>query len=1123
MNGMTGMTGISGMTGITGITGMTGINSIKGINGMTGITGMIDMTGMIDLNEIFHAEEDFTNLFENGSTTEDDIMEYKKYFLKNLTKLKNYKDIVLLFTELNDIKYQNLVFAIFMVHYILTLKNDDNLKVELNKRIFDGKSDNIKSFATDFSPIVNWTYYDLEQIKLIVGIDKSSMELMKKTYDKYFKIKELLDSNEISKLSEYSNSIDEFIRIQPVENLQKYLTNLDGIYTGLYSEKMESTAFGLKKRVTDLIVGELDNFFRGNPLDETQFDYISRYVALDDVFFPFIASYTETEFIDLEKKVQGTSMQKLFNDQVSKAREKYKKNHELFLGKVDSKIKDLQSKLSIDDYGITKLLLTNVNKLIKELQIAYTRFLQIANIYNAKGKDDFKILLKERVTLVQTLLKKIVEKEAFLKDKEFNNRQRKEHQFTLGIELLINVQGIEKLKYTPNMTIPSGGGDAVYFTPRRAMHKNIIESIPSDKPPEYKYIQLTKLQDFNYLLNRISSSYFLEADEPFDEYSKVYKKKNDDLTNANIGIVLDTLFYTGSPFYIGSDRYTTFSYDWENGVEKITKNDKKETYGDEDDITELVGPTSIQWQNIFGRGLTGAINPPNATGATGATSAINTPNATILSKPNHNSDFTQEIGEVGTMIKEEHKSDEVLDHEVVLDTNEQTEVGTMIKEEHKSDELDHIIASDTNEQNEVGTMIKEEHKSDELDHVIRSDTSEQNEVGTMLKGDKADELDHVITSDTNEPNEVGTVLKGDKADELGREVASDTNEPNEVGTMLKEGDKSEELGRKIASDTNEPNEVGTILKEGDKADELGRKIASDTNEPNEVGTIGSVSDIPTPTTTTTPTTTPTTTTTPPTTTPIDENDIELELDSEETGSTPDVTAAGLPTKPEEVEKVAEETPPIKETPPSKNTDRTKNSTYMDTLTPNPNKKYQDRFLKLLRLEQTKDVNAIHFTSLLDEPMSGGYQTGGANALYIDLDQETIFYSQKKKEFENEIKKQQEDELTLLSKQNEDLNNDDSIQEVKWKYFVIVELQLYPGDHIPLSAYASLACSKKSNDIYNIWQNILTKIKNPNSKEKYKKKMLAYTPVIPNKTVKNKDTEPVSKNNTVKVRETPTPK
>ena len=215
---------------------------------------------------------------------------------------------------------------------------------------------------------------------------------------------------------------------------------------------------------------------------------------------------------------------------------------------------------------------------------------------------------------------------------------------------------------------------------------------------------------------------------------------------------------------------------------------------------------------------------------------------------------------------------------------------------------------------------------------------------------------------------------------------------------------------------------------------------------------------------------------------------------------------------------------------SKNIDRRRNMAYMKNLmakgsTP-ADKENQTKFLKLIRLEQLQDVNAFDFTSFLGTPpIKGGQvggQVGGANALYIDLDQETTLYSQKKKELENEIKKQQEDELALLSKQNEDLNKDESVQEVKWKYFITVELHLYPGDHIPLSAYASLACSKKSNDIYNIWQNIITKIKNPESKEKYKKRMLAY---VPNKTVKNKETsasEQEPKNNTVKARSSSIP-
>ena len=153
---------------------------------------------------------------------------------------------------------------------------------------------------------------------------------MKKTYDKYFKIKELFDSNEMTKLSEYSNLIDEFIRIQPVDNLQKYLTNLNGVYTGLYSDKTESTASSMKDRITNLVVGELDNFFRG-VLDPEKFSYIRRYIALDDIFFPFIASYTETEFVELDKKIKGTTLENLFNDQVTKAKTKYTTNHVLYL------------------------------------------------------------------------------------------------------------------------------------------------------------------------------------------------------------------------------------------------------------------------------------------------------------------------------------------------------------------------------------------------------------------------------------------------------------------------------------------------------------------------------------------------------------------------------------------------------------------------------------------------------------------------------------------------------------------------------------------------------------------------------------------------------------------------
>ena len=1099
---------------------------------------MSELTGMIDIfSEALQNENKF---IDNTSEVDRYIEEFDRLarlFIQ--IKTSNYHNVNNnYFKELCKLQLLNrLYFSRFALYHLLKSvdPSDITIKTELNNFLFsDNPDENCIKIHLNFD-FFDWNSADYDvnlQLTPFKGLTKSSMELMKKTYDKYFKIKELFDSNEISKLSEYSNLVDEFIRIQPVENLQKYLTNLDGIYTGLYSEKTESTASELKKRITNLVVGELDNFFRSIPLDENKITYISRYIKLDDIFFPFIASYTESEFIELEKKVQGTSMQKLFNPQVIKAKEKYKSNHELYLTKVDGKIKDLQSKLTLDDYGLAKQLLTNANKLTKELQTSYTRFLQITNIYDEKGKDEFKIKLKEHITTLQTILKKIVEKEAFLKDKEFNSKQKKDHQFTLGIELLTNVQGNEKLKYTPDMTVPSGAGDSVYFTPKRAMHQNTIESIPPGKPPEYKYIQLTKLPDFNSLLTRLSSAYFLEADEPFDEYSKVSKKKNDDLTKSNINIVLDTLFYTGSPFYIGSERYTTFSYDLENGVEKITKNDKKETYGDEDDdsvIKGLTGPTSIKW-------------PWTLSGPT------------VLSKPP--SSFSSEMDEVGTI----YKSDE-LTRDSTVDNSEEKEVGTI----YKSDELTRNSTVDNSEASEVGTMYKSDELARELTRDSTVDNSEQQEVGTIYK---SNELTRDSAVDNSEEKEVGTIYKSDVSRELARDSTVNNNEQKEVGLGLNDVASGIEnpTSRSKIIDKSEENEAGFGLASDIKTmpDILKRDSKSVYNsEENEVDPEGVI----------------TTTTINPIlsaaekekeatiTKPEDSNvnkgiettnpnlsaaenekevgidDVTLEEKEEitkpedsnvktEEVNPPDVTI----TKPEDsnVNKGIETTNPIlsaaenkeekkEDILPSKNTDRTKNTDYMKRLLSSQDEKFQDKFLKLLRLEQTKDVNAINFTSIIDEPMSGGNQVGGANALYIDLDQETTLYSQKKRELENEVKKLQEDELALLSKQSEDLNKDETIQEVKWKYFVTVELHLYPGDHIPLSAYASLACSKKSNDIYNIWQNIMTKIKNPDSKEKYKKKMLAYTPVIPNKTVKNKDTEltkePSNNNNkTVKARD-----
>ena len=473
--------------------------------------------------------------------------------------------------------------------------------------------------------------------------------------------------------------------------------------------------------------------------------------------------------------------------------------------------------------------------------------------------------------------------------------------------------------------------------------------------------------------------------------------------------------------------------------------------------------------------------------------------------------------EVGTMLAES-KSDDLTRNSTV-DNSEQKEVGTMLAES-KSDELTRDSTVDNNEQKEVGTMFVEHKSDDDLTRNSTVDNNEQKEVGLQTTTPlipttpTINALTHGLPPSTNnELIEVGTMLAESKSDELTRNSTVDNNEASEVGLqtttttpLIPTTPTINALTHVLPpSNNNELSEVGTMLEERKSDYELTRNSTVDNNEQKEVGLQ-----------------TTTTTTTPLIRGPsLSSNSEQKEAELQTTTTTSEAKKT-IPTGEVEDNNDDEEEKEEEDFPPSNNTDREKNKNYMKSLSSPQDNKIQDKFLKLLRLEQNKDVNAINFTSLF-ELMSGGNQIGGANALYIDLDQETTLYSQKKKQLENEVTKQQEDELALLSKQSEDLNKDETVQEVKWKYFVTIELHLYPGDHIPLSAYASLACSKKSNDIYNIWQNIITKTKNPDSKEKYKKTMLSYVPVIPNKTVKNKDTsEPVIKNNTVKVRDSKNP-
>ena len=899
----------------------------------------------------------------------------------NMLELSKNVDEIKEVLSLNLDKY-----PIIGVAFHIILYNNDEQNVDcytiLNEYLFENDT-NIRKYI----PQLQSKNYE-DYLSLFTKYEKNKTDNVKKNYSIFFKIKSALDNVDIKNAYQNSTGIESFILLQSKDTIEKYLVTLSQNFP---SENTEQNAVELKKKIQNSIVSTLDKFFDNfikNSKVELFTMYIQKFIELNTIFFPYIAGYNEELFkkildavaalqpnlvlVNFKNRINNTSTPPIQNS----IRNYYFNKHIEYFKKIDDSLKDFEERLKKEEYGEIKQLLNDANKFIKELQTSYIRFLQIKNIYDEKTeKIPKKEEISKKMVVLQKLLKLIIEKEAFLKDKELNGKQRKNHQFTLGIELLTNVQGNEQMQYTPSMTLP-GAGDTLFFTATRNLHENIILDNPN-KPPEYKYLQLTKLPDFKSLITRIESKYFLEKDEPFDEYSKVYRKKKHPLTIDNIGIVLDILFKKDSPFFIGSDRYTAFDYYWEKDINKITKNDKKETYGDTKEPALLI-PSSNQQQKQQTQQQQQVSQPPPQ---------VSPSNNNLISTAKEN--INQEISEVGELIE-----------------NNPTPNNPII-----NNNLISTAQSNVNQEiSEVGELI-------ENNPMPNNPTPNNPIINNNL----------ISTAQSNVNQEISEVGETSNNDQIINDPK--TNENDEVGIPKyeehKERNEDDEEEERKEKERKRKEEEERKRKEEEEEEEEGKKV-------------------------------------------------------------------------------------------KKNVDREKNTEYIT-------KQIKDEddakiYLTLLHLKQTEDVNRINFKSLIEKtskykegkPLSGGFkQSGGATTLYLDLGEDITLYSQQKKEKEAEIKKQQEDELAFLSKQNEDLNKEE-LQEVKWKYFITVELQLYPGDRIPLSAYASLKCSNHRNTIFNIWQQIINKQPDPDptstdNKPKYKKKMLAYVPVIAPKTLKNKTT------------------
>ena len=139
-----------------------------------------------------------------------------------------------------------------------------------------------------------------------------------------------------------------------------------------------------------------------------------------------------------------------------------------------------------------------------------------------------------------------------------------------SLTILINtrIRGSGQLIYKPYMTVPDEQSDTVYFDPLVKLNKSVVDYIPYGYPDTDLYTQFFNLNEFNSLEQRTLGV----SSQPQRD---LVAATNEGIVDKNIRTTLDTLFKSGAPFFIGSERYTIYNYDWINGDWEIMKSPNK--------------------------------------------------------------------------------------------------------------------------------------------------------------------------------------------------------------------------------------------------------------------------------------------------------------------------------------------------------------------------------------------------------------------------------------------------------------------------------------------------------------------------------------------------------------------
>jgi hypothetical protein len=533
----------------------------------------------------------------------------------------------------------------------------------------------------------------------------------------------------------------------------------------------------------------------------------------------------------------------------------------------------------------------------------------------------------------------------------------------------------------------------------------------------------------------------------------VDKKKEDNKAINNIEIILDIFFKKNSPFYIEGKRYTVFTYDWDNKISYIKKNGKMEMYNGDDSLQPTATPTSFSF-NILIPSLNNLITRIQQTLslATGTATITESKRGIEFQTLIENiiKNINNKIATIPDIIEDLLKINEPpYGRSDINDTLENIKKNSIPASARKLEQLVPIIDMLFTVSNKI-LFIWERMDALYKKYINKINVADVLDIDMDELYDISDEY-HYLKGKACAQNLLDNVSDS-KNDKQFKHLWEWCNNPkynnwNSLQSISESCDNANKILKDLQGKDLIENDNDEIL---DLIDDfhMNRNIA----EASGYGMIN---------------TNPTT------------NYFDLKQVSCNNANTNTTNITPLYKSYLEVMKAID------------------NDAYLTNMT--DFRKRIDEYKKLSPTVVSPIVKST-VSTVINSISDAFFNMFGGAAIFLDIGEDNKTHSERDELRETNATDIQAEEMKSSTTVDAD-NKDKEKTLVSWNYGININIYLYPGDKIPLSAYASLYCSIKKDNIYNLFNNIKETQKDSKNTTLKKKSLKSlplgiYSPVAP---------------------------